>query len=438
MVDMPALVDGVNGVWMLLTAFMIFLMQPGFAMLEAGQVRAKNTANVLMKNMLDWGIGVLAYFLVGFGIANVVGALTSSGGYSVTEAFGYVGNAETWIPWLVGAVFAMTAATIVSGAVAERIKFKAYVIYSVGLTAVLYPVVQGMVWEGGLLSETGYLGVMLGTGYLDFAGATVVHMLGGLAGLVGAYILGPRRQRFDNNGNRVPIPGHSISFAVLGTFLLAFGWYGFNVGTQGAVLSAENGEAVFNGAILGRIALTTTLAMGAGIVASALVTGFWKGKADPLFTANGLVAGLVAVTGAAAHVTWWGAIVIGLVGGAQVPVVYFWVVNELNVDDVCGVFAVHGSAGALGTLLVPVFAVGGFDPAQLAMQVVGVAVIALWTVVGTTAVFKFADYTVGLRVDEEEERVGLDRGEHGIKAYPEFTEEERTIGDGGRIRRSDD
>ncbi|PSP34087.1 ammonium transporter [Halobacteriales archaeon QH_10_67_22] len=434
MVDLTALSEGVNTVWVLVTAFLIFFMQPGFAMLEAGQVRTKNTANVLMKNLLDWGIGVLVYFVAGFGIAALAGGLTSTGGYSVTEAFAYVGDSGAWVTWLFGAVFAMTAATIVSGAVAGRIKFRAYVIYSIGLTAVIYPVVQGFVWNGGLLSPDGFVGAELGVGYLDFAGATVVHMLGGVAGLVGAYMIGPRRERFDDDGNRVPIPGHSITFAVIGTFILAFGWYGFNVGTQATVLSVESGELAFAGDALGRVALNTTLGMGAGIVAAAIVTGFWKGKPDPLFTANGLVAGLVAITGACAYVEWWGAIVIGLLGGAQVPIVYFWVVNNLKIDDVCGVFAVHGTAGAIGTLLIPVFAVGGFSAVQLGMQVIGVLVIAVWTVVGTAVVFKLADLTVGLRVDETEERVGLDRGEHGIKAYPEFTDSTgigRERGEGG-------
>jgi len=166
---------------------------------------------------------------------------------------------------------------------------------------------------------------------------------------------------------------------------------------------------------------------------------FWKGKPDPLFTANGLLAGLVAVTGACAYVDWWGAILIGLIGGAHVPFVYFWVVNELGVDDVCGVFGVHGTSGAIGTLLIPVFAVGPFDPTQLAMQALGIAVIASWTALGTATIFKLADVAVGLRVEEAEERVGLDRGEHGIKAYPEFTEQSTgAAGDRGKRQRADD
>ncbi|MFB6106304.1 MAG: ammonium transporter [Halobacteriaceae archaeon] len=422
MVDLGALTGGVNAIWVLTVSFLIFFMQPGFALLEAGQVRAKNVANVLMKNLMDWAMGVLVYFLVGAGVAGVAGGLTSTGTFSLSSAFAYVNSPDAWVGWLFGAVFAMTAATIVSGAVAERISFKAYVFYSVALTAVIYPVIQGFAWGGGLLSSGGFLGAAVGVGYLDFAGATVVHMLGGIAGLVGAWVLGPRRGRYDESGDSQPIPGHSITFVFLGTFILAFGWYGFNVGTQATVLAAQNGDVTFMGAALGRIALNTTLGMGAGAVAAALATTYTEGKPDPLFTANGLLAGLVAVTGAVPHVTWWGGIALGVIAGVQTPFVYRWVVDRLKVDDVCGVFAVHGSAGAIGTWLIPVFAVGGFSMAQFAMQTAGVLVIAVWTIVTTYVVFKLADATVGLRVSEAEESEGLDQSEHGFTAYPEFVE----------------
>ncbi|WP_336360397.1 ammonium transporter [Haladaptatus sp. ZSTT2] len=419
----PAIIaQGVNNTWILMVSFLIFFMQAGFALLEVGQVRAKNVGNVLMKNMMDWSLGVLVYFFAGLAIASIAAGLTSSGSYNIAEAFAYINNPDAWIGWLFGAVFAMTAATIVSGAVAERIKFKAYVFYSVGITAVVYPVIQGFAWGGGLLSADGFIGAALGVGYLDFAGATVVHMLGGVAGLVAAYMVGPRRGRFDEKGNSIPIPGHSITFAVLGTLILAFGWYGFNVGTQAAVLEvAADGESlVYNGAALGRVALVTTLGMGAGAVAASLMTTYTEGKPDPLFTANGLLAGLVGVTGAVPHVTWWGGIIIGLLAGAQAPLVYRFVVDKLKIDDVCGVFPVHGSAGALGTFLIPVFAVGGFSATQLLMQGVGIVVIAAWTIVTTVIIFKIADAAVGLNVSEEEELEGLDQGEHGISAYPEF------------------
>jgi Amt family ammonium transporter len=422
--DPAVIAEGVNTVWVLVVSFLIFFMQPGFALLEAGQVRAKNVGNVLMKNMTDWGLGVLVYFVVGAGLATVVAGLTSPGGFSIADAFAYVNSPTDWVGWLFGAVFAMTAATIVSGAVAERMDFKGYVIFAAIITGVIYPTVQGLTWSGGLLSADGYLGLALGVGYLDFAGATVVHMVGGVAGLVGAYVVGPRRGRFDENGKSQPIPGHSMLLAVLGTLILAFGWYGFNVGTQATVLAVEDGSLTFMGAALGRVALVTTLGMGAGSVTAMLVSATWQDKPDPLWMANGLLAGLVAVTGAVPHVTWWGGLILGAIGGAIVLPAYRFTVDTLKVDDVCGVFAVHGAAGAVGTALIPVFGVGGFlGLDQLIMQVAGVAIIALWTIASCLVVFKAIDATVGLRVSEEEELEGLDIGEHGISTYPEFVGE---------------
>mgnify|MGYP006269533269 CR=1 FL=1 len=437
--DLEAIASGVNNVWILVVSFLIFFMQPGFALLEAGQVRAKNVGNVLMKNMLDWTLGVLVYFIVGAGLAGVIGVLTSPGGGSLAGAFTYINDPSAWIGWLFGAVFAMTAATIVSGAVAERMDFTAYAVIAGAMTAVIYPVVQGLTWSGGLLAGSGYIGTALGTGYLDFAGATVVHMVGGIAGLVVAKMVGPRTGRFDESGNSQPIPGHSMIFAVLGTLMLAFGWYGFNVGTQATVLSVSDGSIAFMGEALGRVALVTTLGMGAGALGAMATSVRFQGKPDPLWTANGLLAGLVAVTGAVPHVTWWGGLIIGLIGGLLVLPAYRWVVDSLKIDDVCGVFAVHGAAGGVGTILIPVFAVGGFGGVtQLAMQIIGVLVIGTWTVLATMVVTKLADVTVGLRVTAEEEAEGLDQGEHGISAYPEFggggetsRPERPTVTDGG-------
>jgi len=435
-VDPSTIASGVNYVWILVVSFLIFFMQPGFALLEAGQVRTKNVGNVLMKNMTDWALGVLVYFVVGAGVASVVGALTSGGG--LAGAFSYVGDAGSWLDWLFGAVFAMTAATIVSGAVAERMDFRAYVLFAAVITGFIYPVVVGFTWAGGLLSSSGFVGAALGVGYLDFAGATVVHMCGGIAGLVGAYMVGPRTGRFDETGESQPIPGHSMLLAVLGTLILAFGWYGFNVGTQATVLAVtESGDLAFMGAALGRVALVTTLGMGAGAVAAMLVSTSVQGKPDPLWMANGLLAGLVAVTGAVPHVTWWGGLLIGGLGGAIVLPTYRWVVDSLGIDDVCGVFAVHGAAGAVGTILIPVFGAAGAgsgvailgDPwtflglDQLVLQIVGVLVIGTWTVLASMAAFGLADALFGLRVSDEEEELGLDRGEHGVSVYPEFADD---------------
>ncbi|WP_136688895.1 ammonium transporter [Halorhabdus amylolytica] len=408
--------SGINMVWALTVAFLIFFMQPGFALLEAGQVRAKNVGNVLMKNMTDWTLGVIAYFLIGYGLAGIVGPATSGGGIDIGAAFAYWGSPGGWVTWLVGAVFAMTAATIVSGAVAERMNFGAYVFVAAVMTAVIYPVSEGITWWGGLLASGGFIGQAIGVGYLDFAGATVVHMLGGIAGLVGAYMVGPRKGRYDENGNSQPIPGHSMLLAVLGTLILAFGWYGFNVGTSSIFTSS--GE--FLGEQLGRVALNTTLGMGAGAVMAMVVSNAWQGKPDPLWTANGLLAGLVAVTGAVPHVTWWGGMILGGLAGALVLPAFRFTVDTLGIDDVCGVFAVHGVAGAVGTALIPVFSTAGFSGTQLAMQIVGVVVIALWAIVATAITFGIADALFGLRVTDQEEDIGLDEGEHGVTVYPEF------------------
>jgi Amt family ammonium transporter len=450
--DAGAIASGVNNVWILVVCFLIFFMQPGFALLEAGQVRAKNVGNVLMKNMTDWTLGVLVFFVVGAGFSSIVGMLTTPGvPLSVGGAFAYVNDPTAYIGWFFGAVFAMTAATIVSGAVAGRMNYKAYVFVAAAMTAVIYPAMPGVAWGGtGLLSGAGYLGQAIGVGYLDFAGATIVHMCGGMAGLVGAKMVGPRKGRFDSNGNSQPIPGHSMLLAVLGTLFLAFGWYGFNVGTQATVLAASDGGLTFMGGALGQVVMNTTLGMGAGAVAAMLVSAYWQGKPDPLWAANGLLAGLVAVTGAVPHVTWWGGVILGGIAGALVLPTYRWVVDSLKIDDVCGVFAVHGSAGAIGTILIPVFGVtasGGYTflgVDQLLMQVVGVAVVGTWTVLATIAAFWIADVLFGLRVSEEEEELGLDESEHGVSVYPEFTagsgrpESTAMSTDGGRVTEDDD
>ncbi len=449
-----ALANGINNVWVLVVSFLIFFMQPGFAMLEAGQVRAKNVGNVLMKNMTDWGLGVIVYFLLGTAVVGIVGMLTTPGvSMDIGAAFSVLSDTAAavpgteevalnpWVSFLFGAVFAMTAATIVSGAVAERMKFPAYVLFVVAMLGIIYPVLPGMAWGGnGLLSSDGFLGSAIGAGYLDFAGATVVHMAGGLAGLVAAKMVGPRSSRYDENGDTQAIPGHSIMFAVLGTLVLAFGWFGFNVGTNATIISfTDAGAIVFSGSGLGRVALVTALGMGGGAVAAMAVSALWQGKPDPLWTANGLLAGLVGVTGAVPHVTWWGGLLIGIIAGALVLPAYRWTVDSLKIDDVCGVFAVHGAAGGVGTILIPVFgtASGGgwtfLGGTQLVMQVAGVLVIGTWTVLATMVSLKIIGaVTSGLRVSEEEENQGLDQNEHGISAYPEFGSE------GGRGRVSAD
>ncbi|OYR53416.1 ammonium transporter [Halorubrum halodurans] len=407
-IDPSVLAEGVNLMWVAVVCFLIFFMHAGFAMLEAGQVRAKNVANQLTKNLLTWSVGVLVYFLVGFGIEGVAGG----GGFSSAAALGD----GSWVDsWLFGAVFAMTAATIVSGAVAGRAKLRAYVAYTIAISAVIYPVVAGITWGGGFLGGAGL-------GFTDFAGGMIVHGVGGIAGLTAAYVLGPRMDRYAEDGSTNVIPGHSMTFAVLGTLVLAFGWYGFNVGTTATVFSVTDaGELALGGyASVGRVSLATTLGMAAGGAGAAVASLYATKKVDTLYVANGLLAGLVGVTGIANLVTWWGAILVALVCGLQLPLVFEFASDRLQIDDVCAVFPVHGSAGVIGVLALPFVHVNGFSSSLLVSQVIGVAVITVWTVAATAAVFGAFKAVGQARVTPEHERDGLDVSEHGVETYPEF------------------
>jgi Amt family ammonium transporter len=426
--DVGVLVDALNYTWVLVVCFLIFFMHAGFAMLEAGQVRSKNVANQLTKNLLTWSVGVVAFFLVGAGVSSLVGG----GGFTwiAGEDPGSWANG-----WFYGAVFAMTAATIVSGAVAGRAKLRAYVAYTVLLAAVIYPVVTGITWSGGYILE------YVGTGFQDFAGGMIVHGMGGIAGLTAAWVLGPRMDRYNSDGSVNVIPGHSMTFAVLGTLLLAFGWYGFNVGTASIFVENADGEMVFNAAVLGRVVLTTTLAMAMGAIGSGAVALLKTGKVDTLYVANGLLAGLVGVTAIPDVAAWWGALVVGLLAGAQLPIVFSFVEQRLKIDDVCAVFPVHGSAGVLGTLLFPFVAAPGMVDSVVnafIAQLAGVVVITVWTVVATAAVFGALKAIGQARVSPEHERDGLDVSEHGVDTYPEFGQPDvATDGGSDEIIRAD-
>ncbi|MGQ4557140.1 ammonium transporter [Halobellus sp. GM3] len=437
--DLSAVVEGVNMMWVLTVTFLIFFMHAGFAMLEAGQVRSKNVANQLTKNLLTWSVGVIVFFLVGAAISTIVGGATGGGSYSVVGAFTDLyspaaDSAGVWVDWLFGAVFAMTAATIVSGAVAGRARLRAYVGYTILLAAVIYPVVVGFTWGGGFLDALGFY---------DFAGGVIVHAMGGIAGLTAAWIIGPRVNRFNDDGSVNVIPGHSMTFAVLGTLILAFGWYGFNVGTSASPLAlAESGEVVLGSfETVGRVALVTTLGMAAGAIGAAAVATYKTGKVDTLYVANGLLAGLVGVTSVTDVIVWPGALVIGLLAGAQLPIVFEFVEKRLHIDDVCAVFPVHGSAGILGALAYPFFATsvwgGGASFVSVAIpQVVGVVVIAFWTFAATALVFGAFRAAGQARVSHEHEIEGLDSSEHGVDTYPEFgrPDDAGARVDGGMIR----
>lgn len=428
-VDPTVLAEGVNLMWVLVVTFLIFFMHAGFAMLEAGQVRSKNVANQLTKNLLTWAVGIVMFFFVGAAVDVVVGAVTGGGSYTLADAYaGTIGGDSTaWVDWLFGAVFAMTAATIVSGAVAGRAKLRAYVGFTIALAAVIYPVVTGLTWAGG------YLDVL---GFHDFAGGMIVHAVGGIAGLTAAWMLGPRMDRYNADGSVNVIPGHSMTFAVLGTLVLAFGWYGFNVGTAATIFVAESGElALGDFAYVGRVALATTLGMALGAIGASVVSLALTRKVDTLYVANGLLAGLVGVTGIADIVTWWGAVLVAFIAGAQLPLVFRFVERTLKIDDVCAVFPVHGSAGVIGMLAIPFVAIPGEGPTVFA-QVAGVVVIAAWTI-GATALVWGAFKAIGqARVTPDHERDGLDVSEHGVDTYPEFGGPD-VVTDGGELLRSD-
>ncbi|KAB1197633.1 MULTISPECIES: ammonium transporter [Haloferax] len=420
--DLASVVEGVNLVWVLTVTFLIFFMHAGFAMLEAGQVRAKNVANQLTKNLLTWSIGVIVFFLLGAAVSAIVAGVTGGPSTTITGAFMslYAPDASAttaWVDWLFGAVFAMTAATIVSGAVAGRARLRAYLTYTILIAGVIYPVVVGVTWAGGFIGALGFH---------DFAGGMIVHGMGGIAGLTAAWLIGPRMNRFNANGSANVIPGHSITFAVLGTLILAFGWYGFNVGTAAAPLAYADGEITLGSfAYVGRVALVTTLGMAAGAIGAGGVSMYKTGKVDTLYVANGLLAGLVGVTAIADDIIWPGALVVGLLAGAQLPIVFEFVEKRLRIDDVCAVFPVHGSAGVLGTLLYPVFAMplwhGGASFVSLAIpQIIGVGAIAIWTFVATAAVFGAFRAVGQARVSADHEQQGLDTAEHGVDTYPEF------------------
>ncbi|MDS0220175.1 ammonium transporter [Haloarcula sp. S1AR25-5A] len=422
-VDPAVLAEGVNLLWVLVVSFLIFFMHAGFAMLEAGQVRSKNVANQLTKNLLTWSVGVVVFFLIGSGISSLVGTGSFAPAFGAEAANDYVG-------WLFGAVFAMTAATIVSGAVAGRAKLRAYITYTFLLAAVIYPVVTGLTWAGAHISIGGVV-------FKDFAGGMIVHGMGGIAGLTAAYVLGPRMGRYNEDGSANVIPGHSMTFAVLGTLILAFGWYGFNVGTAASVFVVEDGALALGAfATVGRVAMTTTIAMAMGAIGAATVAWAKTGKVDTLYVANGLLAGLVGITAIPDTTTWWGALLVGALAGAQLPLVFSFMENRMKIDDVCAVFPVHGSAGVLGTIMYPLVATSGTVGSigsALAVQVVGVAIIAGWTIV-TTGLIWYALKAAGqARVTPEHEQEGLDVSEHGVETYPEFGGGESVVADGGKV-----
>ncbi|MHB8763343.1 MAG: ammonium transporter [Deferrisomatales bacterium] len=405
--DAPVTAEAVqthlNYVWTLVAAFLVFFMQAGFAMVEAGFTRAKNACNILMKNLMDFGTGALAFFFVGFGL--MFGA---SNGWVGTSGFmlsDFGADADPWVYafFLFQVVFAATAATIVSGGIAERTKFSAYLIFSALVTAVVYPVFGSWAW-GGLYKGGGWLE---GLGFIDFAGSTVVHSIGGWAALAGAIVVGPRLGKY-KHGKAQAIPGHSIPLAALGVFILFFGWFGFNPG------STTTGDTS-----IALIAVTTALAGAAGSVATIYYTWLRFGKPDVGMTLNGCLAGLVGITAGCANVSPLSAILIGLIAGVLVTesVVFF---DKVGVDDPVGAVSVHGVCGAWGTLAAALFNAEGFTLAQLGVQALGVATAFAWGFGSSFLLWTALKATVGVRLGAEEELTGCEFSEHGCSAYPVF------------------
>ena len=412
-------------VWLILCGGIVFLMHAGFSLVEIGLTRVKNTANILMKNFMTVCLGIVVYWVMGWAImygADYAGIIGSD------QFFMSGADTSIWTSWWFQMVFAATGATIVSGAMAERTSFKAYLVYTVLMVGLIYPVFGHWVWSGAGILTTGPIVDAIGVGFHDFAGSSVVHMIGGFSALAGVLLVGPRIGKF-RNGKPVVIPGHSLPLAFLGTLILAFGWVGFNGG------STLNG----NDPYIGLVIANTFLAAGAGAIMVLLITWMKTGKPDPSLTANGMLAGLVAITAPCGSVASWAAVVIGLVAGIIVYAGVMFNEYTLKLDDPVGAIAVHGYSGAWGILSVGIFAIGqgngifadaAYTAAgagllyggtqQFMIQVVGLIMAAIWAFVISYVIFKILEAVMGLRVPEEDEIAGLDIKEHGMSAYPEF------------------
>jgi len=403
------IIASIDTVWVLIAAFLVFFMQAGFAMVEAGFTRAKNAGNIIMKNLMDFSAGSLVYWMIGFAImfGTDRAGLFGTTGFMVTDSFEHLElSIPIWAFLIFQTVFAATAATIVSGAMAERTKFTSYLIYSIIITAIIYPVVGHWIWGGGWLTEKGMI---------DFAGSTVVHSVGGWAALIGAYLLGPRIGKYNKDGKPNAIPGHNITLGALGVFILWFGWFGFN---PGSTLSGADPDIAL-------IAVTTNLAAAAGAFATMIISWIKYKKPDVSLTLNGALAGLVAITAGCASVSATGAVIIGLGAGVVVVFSVEIIDKALKIDDPVGAISVHGVCGAYGTAAVGLLAVDGGlfyggGSSLLVTQLTGIASVFVWTSLTAFILFNVIKATIGLRVNSEEEVIGLDIGEHGMEAYSGF------------------
>jgi Amt family ammonium transporter len=428
--ELQAAIDALQGnaniLWTIVAAVLVFFMQAGFAMVEAGFTRAKSAGNIMMKNLMDASLGGLAFWAVGFGLMFGASKWVFGGSHFFLGGLDNTTSDGQWgyTFWMFQVVFAATAATIVSGAMAERTKFTGYLCYSFLITMFIYPVFGHWAW-GNLLIGDNPGAWIANLGFIDFAGSTVVHSVGGWAALAGAIVLGPRMGKFTKDGKSRAIPGHSLTLAALGVFILFVGWFGFNPGST----TTADGS-------ISRIAVNTFLAACLGAI-SAMATSWLKfGKPDISMSLNGTLAGLVAITAPCYTVTPFGAVLIGAIAG---PVVVFSVLffDKIKIDDPVGAISVHGVCGAWGTVAAALFHeelfLGGAEYnlfSQLLTQIIGVAVAFLWVFPASFVMFKLISATAGLRVSPEEELEGLDLSEHGGVAYPDFAP---ATGSGGVI-----
>ncbi len=400
----------VNNLWMMVATTMVFIMHLGFASLEAGLTRAKNTVNILFKNTIIPAIGLLTYAFVGFNLmypgADFAGSFIGFAGFGLPLPEGWDSNNYNegytfFTDFIFQAMFAATAATIVSGAVAERVKLGPFIFFSILYVAICYPIVGMWKWGGGFLNT-------LETPFYDFAGSTIVHSVGGWGALIGAYLLGPRIGKYTEKG-MTAIPGHNIPMATAGVFLLWFGWFGFN---GGSVLSADPG-------LVSKVFVTTCIAAAAGAF-GALIVSYVKFKTyDITMVLNGILAGLVGITAGADQMGVGESAIIGFVGGGLIvfAVVFF---DKIKVDDPVGAISVHLVGGIWGTLAVGIFGnLAGMG--QFVSQLIGVAAVGAFCVAFSWLIFFTLKKTIGIRVDEKEEMEGLDINEHSMSAYPDFT-----------------
>lgn len=397
----------VDALWVLIAGILVMFMQAGFALVEAGFTRAKNTVNIIMKNLMDFSVGTLVFWFIGYSI--MFG--DDNGGFIGTLDFGFMSDYGNSIPdyamLFFQTVFAATAATIVSGAVAERTKFSAYLIFSFVITLVIYPISGHWVWGGGWLSK-------LSTPFHDFAGSTVVHSVGAWVGLVGAIMVGPRIGKF--NGKSNAIPGHNLAMGALGVFILWFGWFGFNPGSQMAASGLENSKAISS------IFISTNISAASATVVAMIISWIRYKRPSLSMTLNGTLAGLVAITAGCDIVSPAGAAAIGAMAGVALIFSVELFDKVLKIDDPVGAISVHGVCGALGTIMVGIFStkggvIYGGGLALLGSQIIGVLAIAIWAVTIGLVLFTSIKLTLGLRVEKRLEEEGLDIYEHGESAY---------------------